>query len=369
MKHSDILNTLFLTIKATSSGEELDCKAYTSLSEEEWKVLYRTSVQQGLLAIVYDAVKLLPTECQPPRSLKLQWALGSETIENRFKMQHKASSLLANLWADSDIKTIVMKGLAIGTYYPIPAHRECGDLDCFLTTGTTPIESDGYELGNQLCEQIGAKVNRDYYKDATIKYRGLMVENHCFFLPIRGSRNMKALEQHLRTIALRGDTTFVPETKLIVPSADFNALFLAMHALNHFLVEGIKLRHILDWALLLKAEQNNINWEEFYQWADKMHLTRFADAMTAICVEHFGLQVTNPAIHTSSPYAERILLDTIQNSEGIHNKGYSAWKSRFMQVRNRLSFAWKYHKIYQKSLIVELTKSVFAFLFERHPKL
>lgn len=368
MKHL-IIDLLFPSLRVALFGESVDSKSFAALSEREWKELYCISVQQGLLAIVYDAVKQLPAECQPPRGIKLQWALGVEAIENRFTMQYKAAALLADLWAENEIKTIVMKGLAIGTYFPIPAHRECGDLDCFLTTGAIPISSDGYERANQLCEEIGAKVNRDYYKDATIKYRGLMVENHCFFLPIRGSRTMKMLERHLREIALRGKTDVVPGTKLIVPSANFNALFLAMHALNHFLTEGIKLRHILDWALLLKAEQNNINWEKFYQWADKMHLTRFADAMTAISVEHLGLQITNPAIHTTSPYAERILRDTIENSDGLFNKGYSSWKTRFMQIRNRLSFAWKYHKIYQKSLLIELMKSILAFIFEKTPKL
>lgn len=369
MMKQNILDLIFLSLRAALFGESIDSKSFASLSEEDWKGLYRISVQQGLLAIVYDAVRQLPAECQPPRGIKLQWALGAEAIENRFKMQHKASALLADLWADGGIQTIVMKGLAIGTYYPIPAHRECGDLDCFLTTGAMPISSDGYERGNQLCEQIGAKVERDYYKNSHIRYRGLMVENHCFFLPVRGSRDMKALERHLRDVALRCKTDVVPDTKLIVPSADFNALFLAMHALNHFLPEGIKLRHILDWALLLKAEQENINWGEFYQWADRMHLTRFADAMTAISVQHFGLEITNPAIHTSSPYAERILLDTIENSEGLFNKGYSSWKTRFMQIRNKLSFAWKYHKIYQKSLLLELARSTIAFLFEKRPKL
>lgn len=368
MNHK-IIERLFLSIRISLFEENIDSKHFVSLSEEEWKELYRMSVQQGLLAIAYDAVRQLPAECQPPRGIKLQWALGAEAIENRFQMQHKASALLADLWTEGGFKTIVMKGLAIGTYYPNPAHRECGDLDCFLTTGAMPISSDGYERGNQLCEQKGAKVERNYYKNSHIKYRGLMVENHRFFLPIRGRRSVKELERHLRHVALRGKIDYVPNTKLIIPSADFNALFLTMHALNHFLSEGIKLRHILDWALLLKAEQDNVNWTEFYQWADRMHMTRFADALTTISVEYFGLQITNPAIHTSSPYSERILRDTIENSDGIHNKGYSAWKSRFMQIKNKFSFAWKYHKIYQKSLLLELSKSIFAFIFEKHPKL
>ena len=352
---------LFATLRGALFGAEVQTEAYGALSEEQWLQFYRLSAKQGILAIVYDVLSRLPAECQPPRNIKLQWALGAEAIENRYEMQRKTSALLARLFAEHDIKTVVMKGLAIGTYYPNPAHRECGDLDCFL--------GEGYELGNQICEQIGAKVSRDYYKDATIKYRGLLVENHRFFLPIRGSRKVKALERHLREVVLRGRTSFVPDTQLIVPSADFNALFLTMHGLNHFLSEGIKLRHILDWALLLKAEQDNINWTEFYYWADKMRMTRFADALTAISVEHFGLEITNPAIHTTSPYAERILHDTLYNSEGLFNKGYSAWKGRLMLVKNKLAFGWKYHKIAQSSVLVELLKNVYGFLFEKNPKL
>lgn len=352
---------LFATLRGALFGAEVQTEAYGALSEEQWLQFYRLSAKQGVLAIVYDVLSRLPAECQPPRNIKLQWALGAEAIENRYEMQRKTSALLARLFAEHDLKTVVMKGLAIGTYYPNPAHRECGDLDCFL--------GEGYELGNQICEQIGAKVSRDYYKDATIKYRGLLVENHRFFLPIRGSRKVKALERHLREVVLRGKTSFVPDTQLIVPSADFNALFLTMHGLNHFLSEGIKLRHILDWALLLKAEQDNINWTEFYYWADKMRMTRFADALTAISVEHFGLEITNPTIHTTSPYAERILHDTLYNSEGLFNKGYSAWKGRLMLVKNKLAFDWKYHKIAQSSVLVELLKNVYGFLFEKNPKL
>ena len=339
-----------------------------------WQDFFNLARRQGVLVLVWDVVSRLLSEekisCeQIPRNIKLQWALSAEAVECRYEKQLTASERLAELWAEKGIQTIVMKGFAIGTYYTNPAHRESGDLDCFLTMASTPVSSDGYERGNQLCEQLGIMVSRGYYKDAKIHYRGLMVENHRFFLPIRGSRKMKALEKHLRSIALRGERRFISGTKLIKPSADFNALFLTAHGLGHFLSEGIKLRHILDWALLLRAEQNNIDWEEFYKWTDRMNMTRFADALTAISIEHLGLEITNPAIHTTSPYAERILHDTLYSSEGVFNKKASAWTKRLMLVRNKFSYGWKYHKIYQKSILVELTRSVFAFLFEKNPKL
>lgn len=363
-----ICELLFALLRCALFDGEVDVVAYQNLTAEDWRQLFRMSAQQGVVAIVYDVVSTLPKEAQPPRNINLQWALSVEAIENRHEMQYKTSALLANLWAEQGIQTIVMKGLAIGTYFPLPSHRECGDLDCFLVKdGSTT--SNGYEVANQICEQIGAKVNRDYYKDSTIRYRGLLVENHRFFLPIRGSRRMKSLERHLEKVAVGESVNYVPDTKLIVPTPDFNALFLTTHGLNHFLSEGIKLRHILDWALLLKGEQNNINWKEFYQWADKMHMTRFADALTAISVEHLGLVVTNPEIRTTSPYADRVLDDTLNKENGVFNKGYSSWRARFVQVCNKFSFVWKYHKIYQKSMLVELAKSAFAFLLEKNPKL
>lgn len=364
-----ITKLLLHSLRCALFGESVEPGAFASLSTNAWKAFFGLSAKQGVLAIVYDVVSQLPSECQPPRNVRLQWALSVEAVENRHEMQLRNSALLAQLFATEGIRTIVMKGVAMGTYYPKPQHRECGDLDCFLTTGVEPIDSDGYERGNELCEQIGAKVNRDYYKDAAIRYRGLLVENHRFFLPVRGSRRMKALERHLRSVALRGKTSFVADTKLIVPSPDFNALFIAMHGLNHFISEGIKLRHILDWTLLLKAEQNAINWAEFYEWADRMKMTRFVDALTAISVEHFGLEIVNPAIHTTSPYAERILRNTLYESDGLNNKGYSKWKGRILLVKNKLTSGWKFHKIYQRSIFVELMKNVFAFVFEQHPKL
>lgn len=333
----------------------------------DWVYIGNIARAQGVTAIVWKSVMRLmdehglTAEQMPDRRLKLRWALGAEAVVNRYELQRKNAASLADIFAEKGIRTVVMKGLAIGTYYPQPQYRECGDLDCFL--------GEDYERGNRICERIGAYVSRDYYKHSTIKYRGLPVENHRYFLPVRGSRRMKALERHLRDIVLSGKTYYVPGTKLIVPSPDFNALFLTMHGFNHFLSEGIKLRHILDWALFLNAEQHNIDWSEFYRWTDKMHMTRFADALTAICMKYLGLQIADPAIHTESPYAERILYDTLFESDGINNKGYSPWKTRFMLVRHKLSSAWKYHKIYRRSVSIELLRSAWGFLFERNPKL
>jgi hypothetical protein len=352
---------LFTCLRVALFEESLPPGTFVDISTEQWTDLYRLAARQGVLAIVYDVVAQLPKDQQPPRNLNIQWALSTEAIEKRYQQQLTVSAELARLFAEQNIQTVVLKGLAIGTYYPVPEHRECGDLDCFL--------GDNYERGNQICEAAGAQVERGYYKHSHITYHGVLIENHQFCLPVRGSRRVKELERHLETIAVGDTPQYIADTKLIIPTADFNALFLTSHALNHFLSEGIKVRHICDWALLLAKEQNNINWSDFYAWCDRLHMTRFANALTAIAVQNFGLKITNPSIVTSSEFADRILDDVLYKSEGLYNKGYSVWKSRIKLVQNKLSFLWKYHKIYQKSAVVETLRSTVAFIFEKNPKI
>jgi hypothetical protein len=356
-----VTEILFVSLRAALFGEALSEETFAGMSAEQWEELYRLAARQGVLAIVYDVVSKLPQNLQPPRNLNIRWALGVEAIERRYNQQLAVSSELADLFAERGIRTLVLKGLAVSTYYPVPEHRECGDWDCFL--------GEGYELGNQICEQAGAEVERDYYKHSHITYRGLMVENHRFCLPVRGSRRVKELERHLEEIATGRMPQYIADTRLVIPTADFNALFLTAHALNHFLSEGIKLRHVCDWALFLHKEQDTINLADFYTWCDRLHLTRLANALTAIAVGHLGLKITNPAIVTSSEFADRVLDDVLYKNDRLSNYGNSVWQSRFILVRNKFSFAWKYHKIYQKSAVVEAFRAVSAFFFEKNPKI
>lgn len=371
MMDSTLLDTLFYICKV-GSGFKSECTKDVSLTDEQCQLLYRLSTQNGILAFAFHALTTNYDLRQISRKLRLQWALNAENVEKRYINQRQRAIEFSDRLKEHGIGLNVLKGFAISRYYPTPEYRECGDLDCFLTFETESSNSkskSAYEAGNCIAEELGANVERDYYKHSTIKFKGLIIENHAFCTAIRGSRKRKAFERHLQNLIATNPSTHIDNSNLIQPSSDFNALFLTAHSFEHFLTEGIKLRHILDWALLLKAEQNNIDWKEFYKWTDKMSMTIFADAVTAISVNYLGLEVTNPEIHTTSPYAELILKDTLYYSDSIHNKGYSAWKERWHLVKSRFSNTWKYHKIYRKSITVELLKRVVGFIFERDPKL
>lgn len=356
-----IYSALFATLRSALFGESVNADLFSSFSNEDWAGLYKVAKEQGVGAIALDGISSNEiASAGIPKALKLKWISTAVSIEQRSLRQFNTASDFAQLMADNGIKTYVLKGAAVGEYYPNPDHRECGDLDCFL--------GSSYEDGNQIAEKGGASVNRDYYKHSHIQFNGLEIENHQFCTGIRGSKIAKEFESYLQQIISAHGARYIKDSKLIKPAPDFNALFLTTHAITHFLSEGIKLRHICDWALLLKEEQNNIDWGSFYEWSDRMHYTLFANTLTSIAVNHLGLPLINPQVRLDSRYADRILIDTL-NSDGIFNKGHSPWQNRFLIIKNKLCSVWKYHKIYRKSVCEMVIRQALGFVFERKPHL
>ena len=333
---------------------------FDGLSATDWEEVYRLSREQGVGAVVAEALGRLPEGIEVPSKVKMKWIMSMLNVEKWYRRQYAAASDFARYMADNGVSTLVLKGIAVSRYYPVPSHRECGDLDCFL--------GKDYEKGNLLCEAIGATVKRDYYKHSHIRYKGLEIENHQFCIGVRGCRHHKRLESHLRRISSEDGINRIGDTCLISPSADFNALFLTVHGMTHFLTEGIKLRHVCDWALMLKHEQEKIDWKSFYQWCDALHFTEFATALTDISVRCLGLKLHVPDIRTGSIHSERILADCFI-SQGLFNKGYSPWKSRLLSIWMRFRSLWKYHKVYRQSFAASLMRQVLGFVFERNPQL
>lgn len=359
----DLNNDIHLLLYLTGCGlrfRKINPDLIADIPEARWKHIYSLAQVQGVLAIVFDAIEGVLTSVNISRALKLQWIAAAHAREYNYKKQYNTAVELATAFKQEGIKTTVLKGLAISTYYPKPAYREFGDFDCFL--------GNDYELGNCIAEKLGATVERDYYRHSHIAYKSQMVENHQFCVGVRGSRRMKEFEKHLYQVMHRETEGLDENNVLVRPSRDFNALFLTSHSMTHFLVEGIKLRHICDWAVLLQHEQNNIDWQSFYTWTDKLHYTRFANTLTSIANTYMGLAVVNTEVDKECTYNERIL-DDIFHSSSLFNKGYGVWQSRFLSVKNRLLSMWKFHKIYRQSAIKTIMIQIYGFLFDRKPKL
>lgn len=340
----------------------LDVELFLTLSNNDWQSIFRHSVKQGVSAIIFDAILSSSVATLIPKPLILKWMTRVVSIESRHAHQKEIGAKVAELLAMENISVFILKGLAIASYYPRPEHRECGDIDIY--SGEEHLMADAVLL------RAGGIVKNDYYVHSHISFEGEVIENHHFFNNVRGSRSRKKLERHfIEMTNVKYSECLVPGTKLIMPSADFNALFLTMHALRHFILEGgIRLRHLADWAMFLNAEQDKVNWDEFFLWADKMHFSRFANAMTAVAIKYLGLNVNVKRLSSNSKYADMVLEDMLHPADTFHYKEKNTLRMRMDLVCGVFHSLWKFHKVYQKSAFLYVMGMGLGMLCEKTPK-
>lgn len=338
-------------------------------SPVDWPAIYRLALTQGVLAIAWDGLQLqiaegaLPAAVQPDRAFRIRWAYNVEQIKKRYRMQYAAARELGEAYNAENIRTVVMKGFSSGSYYPKPEHRPCGDMDCFLM--------GEYERGNVVAEQVGAKVDRNYYKHSHILYKGLTVENHQFCTAVRGSRRAKLFERELQAVLCSETCEYIGDSHLEKPSPLFDALFLTIHARTHFLSEGISLRHLCDWAMLLKWHGDNIDWAKFRNIAAIRDggLVYFAECMTWLAHEVLGVDCPNLPYVGCKADAVRILSDILYGRNAVFNTGVSAWLRRLHMVRNYWTGNWKFRTFCRTNALLHICRSTWAFMTERNPKL
>lgn len=287
----------------------------------------------------------------------LQWiGEARQYYELGNKQQMKVVENIQQRWAEAGIRMMLMKGLAMGTYYPVPKHRAPGDIDCYLF--------NDYAKGNVAAKKWADKVDESWYKHSVIAYSGQTIENHQYFVHTREGKNSKKLNQVLCDTLKNEQFGTLPGTGVLLPPPMFNALFLTYHAQAHFLEEGLKLKQLLDWAMFLKRDANKIDWSYFYSICEKYHLRRFAEVATDIAVHYLGVEIENPGVVTKSPYTEKVIHSTLHDNDFVFNSGQSEWVNRWHIIKTLLKYRWKYHDIYQHSILWQLWWYLVGFVFK-----
>lgn len=243
-----------------------------------WESLWMMSRQQGVSAICLDGLQLIDKEkrclTSIPKQLKMQWIASVMHQEQVYHTQWNAANGLGELYDRHRINTYVLKGFSLSRFYPKPEHRPCTDMDCYLR--------DKYEDGNKIAKENGLTVDCSYYKHSKILLRGLTVENHQYLLPVKGSGKAKRFERELRSWIEDGNNEYIGDSRLKATSPFFDVVYVLAHAQEHFLNEGIILRHICDWAMVLKAHADKVDWNEWKRVCKEYGMLSFGYAMSRL---------------------------------------------------------------------------------------
>lgn len=361
------MKDVFLKLLRSGIGQEIE-SIPNNINWEEIKAL---AEKQGLNAVVLDGVEKLPEGQRPPKVFLMQWIGEVLQDESNNAVQQKEAGDMALLFHGNYIRTYVLKGAVVAECYPKPEHRASVDMDCFLLPEKG--EFDAWSLGNDIIKTNGFEVSFDFYKNSTFSLPGLTVENHKFFTPFRGNKNLECLEVLLQGMmkedldGSKGTSNSkgsrIGDTWLYRPPVMVTALFLIEHAYSHFLHEGLTWRHVLDWMMFSKKHKKEIDWYSLDDMIDEFGFRKFYDSFFRL-----GLYLIGEFQDSGFKFQDKRMLEDIWDELDLHNtvKGLNG---KLALVGNTWRAGWKYHHFSEISMLHALWIQAKGVLFIKEPKL
>lgn len=331
----------------------------------DWERILLLSQKQGVRGLIYEALETIKhkkaeVKAFPQRLQIMQCYAQAVQVEKMYAKHLSLSKDVVDLWEKHGIKTIVFKGIAHSRYYPKPEHREFGDFDCYL------IDAHGrcaYALGNEVARENGLAVDDGWYKHSHIAYKQITVENHRFFTSARRGGTDMALHKYMVELISDGSQLErLDGTDIYVLPLEAEGLFMLYHSLTHFLVEGINLRHFVDWACWIKANQDKLRWRDFYAQCRRFRLDGFVDVLNTIATKYLGVVLHDETIFAGSKYAERTMESALHDDSSIYNRGKGRWYERCHVIGNAFKYSWKYTDVAHYSISGYLWQFVKGFV-------
>lgn len=179
-------------------------------------------------------------------------------------------------WAEAGITGILLKGQSLARCYPRPHLRVCGDIDFY-------VQEADYRHACKLVfrreDLLGdVRIVDEGEKHLCLKRDHVIVEVHRRALILR-SPEKDARWQEIEAEGLKGSA----------PERTFNALYIFLHAWEHFGGNGLGVRQLCDWALFLHKNAGELDLTKLQAWLSELDLMDPWQVFGALAVNGLGL--------------------------------------------------------------------------------
>ena len=387
----DRIDHIFIQLVALGLGNEVPFDA--DLKGIDWQAVVARAGRCGLDAVAFDGLSAL-YQLRPDLTdaldtalggLKFDWLSLSLQAEQDYDAYERTLGRLVTLYNEAGFPVMVLKGYGLSLNYPVPRHRPTGDIDIYLF-------GRWKEADRMLSHRTGIRIDTSKHHHSTFSFGGRLVENHFDLLNIYARPSNRRLEPLLKELAARAPAEWViggtgastgagasvsdgagvsdgaarghgdgaPAARILLPCADFNALFLLRHAAGHFASVDISLRHVLDWLLFVRAHGAEVDWPWLYGVLERENTARFANSLNAIGVRYLGFDPSLfPAVENDSELVDRILGEILHPAYTDKEDG-TLWKSLRVKPARWWANRWKYRLVFADSLPAAFLHSLFA---------
>ena len=282
MKTDDVF---FALLRAGLWGKAEDI----SLRDVDWESVYGIAREQTVAGFVADGISVMkkadPAMAVSPavQNSFMQTVLGSEM---RNRQMNATLSHLCKVLSENGICALVLKGQGVALDYLQPSHRQPGDIDFFL-------DDKNYQAASALLSPKAAKVDEENLvkKHLGMHFGDIEVELHGTMRVDFGKRVNEVMDNIQFDLFRKKDFRKwdCGGTEVLLPSIDFDALFIFMHFIQHFYHGGLGLRQICDWTMHLHRFADNVDRELLEHRLTELGMMREWKVFGWLAVNRLGL--------------------------------------------------------------------------------
>lgn len=282
--------------------------------------LLKEAKKQTVFGLVLEALNTNGLLSGCPRA-KLKKMVGiAVRIEQDNEMHKVVVIKTLRCLRNNDIPVVFMKGLVVGSRYPNPNRRQCGDID-FV------VSAECFDKTLNALESIG-KVNRELIHEhhGMAFVDGIVVEPH---YKVHNFQNpdvdntmreifTEVFPKHLISERIGGED---------VPIFPYEAecVILVSHMVNHVYAEGLGLRQVIDFMMFLDKKHKVIDWQLCYQYLQRMQMERAFRVFVRICERYLGFPASALSLTYTDKeiaFADKLMDDIMQVGNFGQGKDY-----------------------------------------------
>ena len=288
-------------------------------SETEWRKLYDIAQKQAVAGFAFIALDKLSKQGQkPPLNLLFEWIGLSEQIRNRNQLVNQRCKEITCHFKDAGFDNCILKGQGNAGMYPIPESRTSGDIDIWVNGDRKDIIKFVRQKFPKAFEQY---IHIDYpiYDDVPVEVHFTPGE---LIIPKYDKRFQEWAANYGKSLF---DARINSQSDYMVPSIGFNAVFQMVHIVTHFFIEGIGLRHFVDYYyVLVKVKGERLEVKEIQETLCWLGLEKFARGVMGIEQYCLGLEERYLLFEPSEKIGKVILKEMEEGGNfGQYDERYS----------------------------------------------
>ncbi len=255
-----------------------------SSEDFDWESVTKQGAAHRVLPFLYDWME----EKQAPPQLVMQAQRAAvQTVQQSYHLLYRTYQVMSSL-EENGIQTVVMKGVAAASYYPIPELRKSGDIDLLL------LNEAELEQASSCLTRIGFMQQEEQHANHHVVFanaEGIELELHTMLAePFDNQQTNQFLEKCLQEIPNHISKKEIMGYSFTVLSDGYMAYSLLLHMLQHFLRAGFGVKLLCDWVVFWKQEIAEEEIALYKCLVQESGLIGFAQMVTSVCIMRLGLE-------------------------------------------------------------------------------